>query len=127
VLIKWWLLAIPHYLVLGLIGTGLMLGFGAAWSAPAVAFGGLIGLLVFFVGVGLLFQGRYPHGLFPLLMGLNRWVYRVLAYAALMTDDYPPFRLDQGGNDTPGPTTEAARAGIDSGPTPASGRAVPGD
>lgn len=34
-----------------------------------------------------------PH----LLMGINRWMYRTIAYAALMRDDYPPFRLDQGG------------------------------
>jgi hypothetical protein len=32
-------------------------------------------------------------------MGLNRWCYRVLAYVALMRDEYPPFRLDAGGTD----------------------------
>jgi hypothetical protein len=84
VLVKWWLLAIPHYLVLGVLEAG----------GP-----GLIGLLVLFAGVALLFTSRYPRGIFDLVLGLNRWVFRVVAYAALMTDVYPPFRLDQGGEE----------------------------
>jgi len=49
----------------------------------------------------LLFTGRYPVGLYNLIMGGMRWTYRVIAYVALMTDDYPPFRLDQGGMEPP--------------------------
>jgi hypothetical protein len=31
-----------------------------------------------------------------LAVGINRWSYRLLVYVALVTDQYPPFRLDQG-------------------------------
>ena len=46
--------------------------------------------------IALLFAGRYPRGIANLVVGLNRWVFRVIVYASLMTDEYPPFRLDQG-------------------------------
>jgi hypothetical protein len=60
-------------------------------------------VLVFFVGVALLFTTRYPHGLYDLVLGLDRWVARVAAYVLLMRDEYPPFRLDQGGADPGAP------------------------
>ncbi|MFC9729817.1 DUF4389 domain-containing protein [Streptomyces roseolus] len=90
VLVKWWLLAIPHYLVLVFFTGGLRAGW---WS------GGLITLLAVIAGFALAFTSRYPRDLFELVVGLNRWVLRVAAYASLMTDAYPPFRLDQGGDE----------------------------
>jgi hypothetical protein len=54
---------------------------------------------VLFAAIALLFTTRYPRGIFDLVVGLNRWVFRVVAYAALMTDVYPPFRLEQGGRE----------------------------
>lgn len=99
-LVKWWLLAIPHYLVIGLfLGGGWYLASGGDDALPGVGGGGLIQLLVIVAGVVLLVTGRYPRGVFDLVLGLNRWVLRVAAYAALMTDEYPPFRLDLGGED----------------------------
>lgn len=99
VLVKWWLLAIPHYLIVGVLTSGLVwwtTELGGS-DAAARAGGGLIGVLVFVAALVLAVSGRYPRGLYDLIMGLNRWVYRVWAYAALMTDEYPPFRLDPGG------------------------------
>jgi hypothetical protein len=69
---------------------------GAAARYPAGNSIALISLLAFIAGVILLFTGRYLWSLFDLLLGLNRWVYRVAAYVALMRDEYPPFRLDMG-------------------------------
>lgn len=60
------------------------------------AAGGLAGLLASYAGVALLFTGRYPRGMYDLNVGLHRWVMRVVAYAMLLTDVYPPHRLDQG-------------------------------
>src|SRR5206468_5959620 len=99
VLVKWWLLAIPQYIIVGIFVGG---GTWLFWSDGGHAFrygGGLIGILVLIGVLALLFTGRYPQSIFDLVLGLNRWALRVAGYAALMTDRYPPFRLDQGGSD----------------------------
>jgi hypothetical protein len=117
VLVKWWLLAIPQYIVIGL--------FAGGWG-PGPGGSGLIGALVLFAAVMLLFCNRYPRDMFDFVMGMNRWVLRVTAYAALMRDEYPPFRLDMGPTD-PGsraaPETAAATETPPAGETPAPGQA----
>ncbi len=84
VLVKWWLLAIPHYIVVGVLQGGL--GFHS---------GGLVMVLVVIAAVVNLFTGKYPKDIWELVMGINRWGYRVTAYAVLVTDQYPPFRLGE--------------------------------
>lgn len=83
VLVKWWLLAIPHYIVVLFFQGG---------SGPRN--GGLVFILTIFAGVVLLFKGEYPKDMFKVIMGMNRWCMRVGAYASLMTDKYPPFRFE---------------------------------
>jgi hypothetical protein len=102
VLVKWWLLAIPHYLIVALLtSSSLPVGLGSDednwWFG--LGGGGLIGILVLAAAIILLITGRYPAALFDVVMGMNRWCYRVLAYAGLMRDEYPPFRFDSGGTD----------------------------
>ena len=86
--VKWWLLAIPHYIVIA-----FLTGWG--WEAGKMNFEGfgLILILAIFAGIAVLFTGKYPKNIFKLVVGFNRWVYRVAAYVTLMTDEYPPFRL----------------------------------
>jgi hypothetical protein len=110
VLVKWWLLALPHYLIISVFGGGFTLwtqSVGGDQTTRVVIGGGLIGLLVLIAAIGLAFTGRYLRSLFDLVIGLHRWTYRVITYAALMTDEYPPFRLDTGGGEaTAGATPE---------------------
>jgi hypothetical protein len=105
VLVKWWLLAIPHYIIIGAFSGGWSWGTTTDWTWQIgdrvmhvnkyQTSGGtnIIFILAIFAAIYLLFTARYPKDLFKLVMGFNRWVFRVAAYASLMTDEYPPFRL----------------------------------
>ncbi|MDE2688098.1 MAG: DUF4389 domain-containing protein [Chloroflexota bacterium] len=75
VVFKWWLMALPHYIVLSLIGY-----LGLALSI--------------FAGVVMLFTKRYPGDMFGVQMAFNRWNWRVQGYISLWYDDYPPFEFD---------------------------------
>jgi hypothetical protein len=97
VLVKWWLLAIPHYLIIGIFTQTSATAAGTPISPHTF---GLGPLLVLIAAIALLFTGRYPPGIFDLVIGLHRWVYRVITYVALMHDVYPPLRLDLGGTET---------------------------
>jgi hypothetical protein len=85
VLIKWWLLAIPHYIIVGFFQGG----YGGRGG------GGLVSILTIIAAIMLLFTGQYNKAIFDFVVGMNRWTYRLYAYVSLMTDEYPPFRLDE--------------------------------
>lgn len=69
-----WFLAIPHYFVLAAL-------FFAAVACFVVGF------------FAVLFTAEYPHGIRDFLVRVYRYGLRVQAYAGLLTDQYPPFRL----------------------------------
>jgi hypothetical protein len=113
VLVKWWLLALPHLLIVAVFAGGASTAVSGGDTQWLAFSGGLIGLLVFFAGVVLLFTGQYPRTIYDFVLGMNRWVFRVAVYTSLMTDQYPPFRLDQGGDEPPSDPAQAPIA-----PTP---------
>ena len=117
VLVKSWLLAIPHLLIVA-----AFTGTASTWQVDEGDWvvdntPSLIGVLVLIAAVILLFTGRYRLALFDLILGIDRWIFRVAVYTALFRDEYPPFRLDQGGADAlapvpaPVPSAPAAPAG----------------
>jgi roadblock/LC7 domain-containing protein len=69
-----WILAIPHYIVLAVLGIGVF----------------FVWIFTFFA---VIITGRYPRSLRDYVVGVSRWGYRVNAYVLFMTDEYPPFRL----------------------------------
>ena len=88
VLVKWFL-AIPHYAILSALA-----GWGYNYASQAdLPTGGLLWILVLIAAIVVLFTGKYQKDIFKFIMGMNRWVYRVIAYVGLMTDEYPHFRL----------------------------------
>ncbi|BCY09999.1 DUF4389 domain-containing protein [Actinoplanes sp. L3-i22] len=100
-----WLFAIPHGLLLGaLAGAGTHHYDDTSVTARPVSF---VSLVLLVVVVSLLFTGRYPQGLYDLLVGIARWNFRVAAYLTLLTTVYPPFRLDQGEHE-PGEAADPA-------------------
>ncbi len=67
-----WLLAIPHYIVLILLGIAVGISTLIAWFA-------------------ILITGKFPQSLFDFNLMVMRWGARVTGYVMLLTDDYPPF------------------------------------
>jgi hypothetical protein len=114
VLVKWWLLALPHLIIVAVFAGGWGFGSNGGWRIAGG--GGLIAILAIVAAIILAVTGKYPRPLFDFLMGLNRWCYRVLAYVTLLTDQYPPFRLDDGGSDparsTPDPILPVPPMGL---------------
>jgi hypothetical protein len=69
-------LVIPHAIALALLAIALA----------------VVAIIGFFA---VLFTGRWPEALRTFALGVGRWWLRVQAYLLLLTDDYPPFTLDE--------------------------------
>lgn len=93
-----WLLAIPHFIILYVLGIIAELVVIIAWFA-------------------ILFTGKYPRAMFDFITGVLRWSNRVSVYSLLLTDAYPPFTLDH----VPSPTGGIAVIGTHSGASPVVG------
>jgi hypothetical protein len=69
------IMVIPQYIALCFVGLAASVMLLIAWFA-------------------VLFTGRWPEGMRHFCIGYYRWSIRVQAYYFLITDIYPPFRLE---------------------------------
>ncbi len=76
ILVKWCVLAVPHYPIL-------------------IALYVMYPVLTVVAGIAILCTGRYPRTIFDFNVGVLRWSWRVMNYRFPMngTDKYPPFTL----------------------------------
>ncbi|MGD0205666.1 MAG: DUF4389 domain-containing protein [Dehalococcoidia bacterium] len=74
VLIWKFITAIPHFIIVGILGITVVFVTIVAWFYALIA-------------------RRYPRGLFDYVAGVIRWSARVNAYFLSLTDEYPPFNL----------------------------------
>ena len=72
-----WLLAFPHYLIVGALGY-------------------VVNVITFIAFFAILFTKRYPRGLFDFVVNVYRWQENVGAYVGLLRDEYPPFSWEPG-------------------------------
>ncbi|MDH2426355.1 DUF4389 domain-containing protein [Sphaerisporangium sp. TRM90804] len=120
-----WLFAIPHILILSVLtATGGWRLLGDDADASVASFS-LVGVGVTIVAISLAVRGRAPRGLRDLLVGVARWSLRVVAYVALLTAQYPPFRLDQGDTESPVDQTGSSDPSDSSDSRPAARRPAP--
>jgi hypothetical protein len=68
----WLYVGIPHGIILALYGIA-------------------VGIMEFIAWWAILFNARYPQGMFEFVINYWRWSLRVNAYMAFLTDIYPPF------------------------------------
>ena len=68
-------LAIPHAIVLGLLG----IIFAICWIVAAIS---------------ILMNGTYPDWAANFIRGYLRWTARLMVYIASLVDEYPPFSFD---------------------------------
>ncbi len=69
--------AIPHYIVLAVLGV-------------------IVAILILIAAIMILVNETFPPGIYDFLRGYLRWEARVLGYLAGFVQDYPPFAFDTG-------------------------------
>ena len=106
-----WLLVIPHAVILkGLLDTHLLRLLSVGTFSITIPVG-VTSTGITVIAIQLATTGRHPRGLYDLFTGVARWALRAVAYLALLTGVYPPFRLDQGEAE---PTGVPGRAAVGS-------------